>query len=283
MAIVNAHVHLIDIQSVLSEGDSGTLEYLKKLPAFVDIDQVLPTLSENEILRQMDEAGIERSILFALYCPILTASNEFVRDACERHPDRFWGYASVDPHDERAPDVLENAVIHYGLKGLKLHPPLQGIYPNDHRLWPLYHKAQELGIPVVLHVGCTPFGHLVRLDQAQPLLLDEVAIAFPQLKIVLPHLGTLWHQESFMLVEKHPNVYIDMAAYPYELRELVNNKIVERIGAKKWIFGTDFPMPYEGQTHRMADFVETVQNLPVSPEIKQGMFSTNLERLLAHP
>lgn len=280
MAIINAHVHLIDIQRVLAESGPDFIDYMKQIPAFADVERVLPTLSEESLLRQMDEAGIERSILFALYCPILQASNEFVRDACQRHPDRFWGYASVDPHDERAPEVLEHAITAYGLKGLKLHPPLQGFYPNDRKLWPLYGKAQELGIPVVLHVGCTPFGHLVRLDQAQPLLLDEVAIAFPRLKIVLPHLGTLWHQESFMLVEKHPNVYLDMAAYPYELRELVTPKIVERIGAHKWLFGTDFPMPYEGQTHRMADFVEVVRELPLTDTIKQGMFSTNLERLL---
>ena len=122
MAIINAHVHLIDIESALADSGNDTINYLRRLPALADIDRVLPMLSENEILRQMDEAGIERSILFALYCPILTASNEFVRNACERHPDRFWGYASVDPRDERAPEILENAVIHYGLKGLKLHP-----------------------------------------------------------------------------------------------------------------------------------------------------------------
>ncbi|WP_295438469.1 hypothetical protein [uncultured Thiodictyon sp.] len=56
---------------------------------------------------------------------------------------------------------------------------------------------------------------------------------------------------------------LDMAAYPYELRELVTPKIVERVGAHKWLFGTDFPMPYEGQTHRMADFVEVVNGLPL--------------------
>jgi len=280
MTIINAHAHLIDLPRVLADSGAGFFDYIKQIPAFADLDQVLDLLTEDELLRQMDEAGIERTILFALYCPILHASNEFVRDACRRHPDRFWGYASVDPHDERAPETLETAITQYGLKGLKLHPPLQDIYPNDHKLWPLYRKAEELGIPVVLHVGCTPFGHLVKLTQAQPLLLDEVAIAFPRLKLVLPHLGTLWHHESFMLVEKHPNVYIDMAAYPYELRELVTPKIVERIGTRKWLFGTDFPMPYEGRTHRMADFVEVVDALPLTAEVKQGMFSGNLERLL---
>ena len=84
-----------------------------------------------------------------------------------------------------------------------------------------------------------------------------------------------------MLVEKHPNVYVDMAAYPYELRELVTPKIVERIGAHKWLFGTDFPMPYEGRTHRMADFVEVIDELPLRDAIKQGMLSGNLQRLLA--
>jgi uncharacterized protein len=280
MSIINAHVHLIDVQSAMAGSSAAVLEYLKKIPGLGDVSRVLTVLSEDELLRQMDEAGIERSVLFALYGPILTASNEFVRDACLRHPDRFWGYASVDPHDERAPEILENAIVNYGLKGLKLHPPLQGVYPNDPKLWPLYEKAQALRIPVVFHVGGTPFGALVRLDQAQPILLDEVAIAFPELRIVLTHLGTLWHNESFMLVEKHPHVYIDMAAYPYEIRDLVNAHIVERAGSHKWLFGTDFPMPYEGRMHRMADFVETVRDLPLADGIKNGMFSGNLNRLL---
>jgi len=209
MSIINAHVHLIDIDVAMS--DARYLSYIKSIPTFSGIEQVIGMLGEDEILRQMDEAGIERTILFALYCPILYASNEFVRDACLRHPDRFWGYASVDPHDEKAPDVLENAVRNYGLKGLKLHPPLQNFYSNDRKLWPLYAKAESLGIPVVLHVGATPFGHLVKLGQAHPLLVDEVAIAFPDLKIILPHLGTLWHKESFMIAEKHPNLYIPIA------------------------------------------------------------------------
>lgn len=280
MTIVNAHAHLIDLQAALSGEGGAYLDYIKGIPTFADVDSVVPMLSEEEMLRQMDEAGIDRTILFALYCPLLQASNEFVRDACARHPDRFWGYASVDPHDGRAPEVLENAVTSYGLKGLKLHPPLQRFYPNDKKLWPLYEKARDLDIPVVLHVGATPFGHLVRLDQAYPVLIDDIAIAFPDLKIVLPHLGTLWHNESFMLVEKHPNLYVDTSAYPYELAELLDENIIKRVGVHKWLFGTDFPMPYEERMHRMADFVEAIDSLPVSEEIKSAIYSENVLRLL---
>lgn len=278
--MINAHVHLIDVPTVMARAGDAFVDYLKAIPAFADLDAVLPMLSEDEVLRQMDEAGIERSILFALYCPLLYASNEFVRDACARHPDRFLGYASVDPHDEQAPAVLERAVREYGLRGLKLHPPLQDFYPNDRKLWPLYAKADELGIPVVFHVGTTPFGHLVKLNQADPLLLDDVACAFPGLAIVLTHLGTLWHHASFMVVEKHPQVYIDTASYPYEMVELLNEHLVQRIGAHKLLFGTDFPMPYEGRVHRMADFTDTLARLPLTDATKAAIGDGNIRRLL---
>jgi predicted TIM-barrel fold metal-dependent hydrolase len=280
MVTINAHVHLIDVETVMGANGDAFVDYIKGIAAFGDLDRVIPMLTQEEVLRQMDAAGIERSILFALYCPLLYASNEFVRDACSRHPDRFWGFASVDPHDEAAPDVLERAVREYGLKGVKLHPPMQNFYPNDRKLWPIYAKADELGIPVVFHVGTTPFGHMVRLDQAYPILIDEIANDFPTLRIMLTHLGTLWHHESFMLVEKHPQVYIDTASYPYEMIELMTPNLVERIGPDKLIFGTDFPMPYQGRLHRMADFTETLDGLDLTDAIKTNIRGPNLLNML---
>jgi len=74
-----------------------------------------------------------------------------------------------------------------------------------------------------------------------------------------------------------------MAAYPYEILDLVNSNIVERVGSAKWIFGTDFPMPYQGRMHRMADFVDAVRALPIEDSIKEGMFHENIKSLLCGP
>jgi predicted TIM-barrel fold metal-dependent hydrolase len=281
MRIINAHTHLIDTSEVFSSENRGYLNYLKGIPTFSGVDEVTKMVSLENLLNQMDEAEIEKSVLFAVDAPLLTASNEFVAGIIANNPDRFIGFASVNPNMNNAREVLENAIQNLGLTGVKLHPPLQNFYPNDTKVWPVYELASELGIPVVFHVGSTPFGNLVKLKQADPLLIDDVANEFPSLKIILTHLGTLWHNESFMITEKHPNVYIDTAAYPYEISEILTEKLIMRIGENKFIFGTDFPMPYEGKMHRLKDFVDCIKSLSISKELKERIFALNFEGLMA--
>lgn len=280
MKIINTHVHLIEIDKVMQDNGMQYISFLKEIPSFISVQQVTRMISVENLLSQMDEAGVTQSVLFAMYAPILYASNEFVAAICKQYPGRFTGFASVEITKPEAPDMLEEAVTKLGLKGLKLHPPLQGFYPNDKNYWPLYKKAKELNIPVVFHVGSTPFGNLVKLNQAYPVLIDEIANDFPELKIILTHLGTLWHNESFMIAEKHPNVYIDTAAYPYEIKELFNENLIRRVGENKFIFGTDFPMPYEGKLHRIKDFVDCIHHLNISSELKERIFHTNFENLM---
>jgi len=280
MRIINTHTHLIDTSVVFAEDQLHQLDYLKGIATFSDLDEVVAMVSLESLLSQMDEAHVEKSVLFAFDGPLLTASNQFVADTCNKFPNRFLGFASVDPNKKDACKKLSDAVENLHLKGLKLHPPLQNFYPNDKKVWPIYELANELGIPVVFHVGTTPFGSLVKLKQADPILIDDIANDFPELKIILTHLGTLWHNESFMITEKHPNVYIDTAAYPYEIKEMLTENLIMRVGEEKFIFGTDFPMPYEGKMHRIKDFVECVMELKISDELKERIFYGNFEALM---
>jgi predicted TIM-barrel fold metal-dependent hydrolase len=279
MKIINAHVHLIELEMVMQD-QVKYLGLLQSIPSFTNIEETVRLLSPEVILQQMREAGVDKSILFACYAPILYASNDFVAKMCRQYPEKFIGFASVNPKEANAPQALEHAVKNLGLRGLKLHPPLQDFYPNSKEMWPVYEMAAALHIPVVFHVGSTPFGSLVKLSQADPMLIDEVAIAFPKLNIILTHLGTLWHNETFMVVEKNPNVYLDTAAYPYEIKDMLTKNMVERIGETKLIFGTDFPMPYEKKVHHMKDHVECIKALNLSDEVKENIFPRNLERIL---
>lgn len=280
MRIINTHTHLIDTSVVFADDQIHYLDYLKGIPTFSDLDDVVAMLSLDNLLAQMDEAKVEKSVLFAMDGPLLSAGNQFVADVCSKMPERFYGFASVDPNKENAKEKLSDAIENMNLKGLKLHPPLQNFYPNDKKVWPIYALASELGIPVVFHVGTTPFGSLVKLKQADPILIDDIANDFPKLKIILTHLGTLWHHESFMITEKHPNVYIDTASYPYEIGEILTENLIMRVGEEKFIFGTDFPMPYEGKMHRIKDFVECIMKLKISMELKERIFSGNFEAIM---
>jgi predicted TIM-barrel fold metal-dependent hydrolase len=279
MKIINSHIHLVEIEKMMQEKEKY-LGFLESIASFKNIQETLPLLTVETVLKQMEEAGITQSVLFACDAPLLYASNEFVANICKLHPQKFIGFASVNPKKDDAVKILENAITQLGLRGLKLHPPLQDFYPNDQVAWPVYQMASTLKIPVVFHVGSTPFGSMVKLSQANPILIDDVATAFPSLKIILTHLGTMWHNETFMLVEKNPNVYVDTAAYPYEIKALLTKELIERIGENKIIFGTDFPMPYEGKTHNMKDNVDAINAINVCDEIKKKIFCDNFERIL---
>jgi len=277
---INAHVHMVEVEKALKGDLKKALS--QDISIFQNLQAAIKLMDPKALLAQMDEAGIERSVLYACEAPILYASNEYVALLCERYKGRLIGFASVDPKRRDAIKVVENAVKKLGLKGLKFHPPLQRFYPNDKRFFPIYKKADELGIPIVFHVGSTPFGSMVRLDQANPILIDEIACAFPKMKIILTHLGTLWHNESFMVVEKNPNVFIDTAAYIYEIKELLTADTVERVGAKKFIFGTDYPTSYGGNVHSMKDFVNCINGLDLPSDIKEGIFYKNFQKILGN-
>lgn len=278
MEIINAHVHLIELEKMLQT--QGETSLPRSISVLKHIESALPMLRPDTLIQQMDEAKVARSILYAVEAPIVYSSNEYVAGLCEAYPDRFIGFASVHPLKEDACRTLEQAVSELGLVGLKLHPPLQQFAPDDERVFPVYETAARLDIPVVFHVGTTPFGSLCRLAHANPLLVDEVAVRYPQLRIMLTHLGTLWHNEAFMVVEKNPNVFIDTAAYIDEIRTILTPDIVRRIGADKIIFGTDYPMPYADKPHHMKEFVDCVAALPLKQDEIGGILHGNVEVLL---
>lgn len=278
MRIVNAHVHMIELGKMIERQPDLALP--AGIAVLRDLEATLPMLLPQTLIAQMDEAGVDKSIIYAVEAPLVYASNEYVHALCRQFPDRLMGFASVNPKAADAPAILERAVREMGLPGLKLHPPLQNFFPDDEAVFPVYQKAMELDIPVVFHVGTTPFGAMCRLAQADPLRIDEVAVKFPQLRILLTHLGTLWHNEAFMVVEKNPNVFIDTAAYITEIPQILTPDMVQRIGPEKIIFGTDYPMPYGSRPHRMKDFVDCIRGLNLPEKTIAGIFSGNLERLL---
>ncbi|GAX62296.1 metal-dependent hydrolase [Candidatus Scalindua japonica] len=278
MKIVNAHVHMIELEKMVKKNAGH------KVPGGIsvlqDIEATMPLLSPEVLIGQMEDAGVSQSVLYAVDAPIVYSSNEYVQTLCAQFPDRLMGFASVNPNDKDAVERLDKAVNEQGLRGLKLHPPLQNFFPNNESVFPIYEKAVELKIPVVFHVGTTPFGSLARLSQANPILIDDVAVEFPDLRIMLTHLGTLSHLEAFMVVEKNPNVYIDTSAYLYEIKELLTMNLITRLGPHKIIFGTDYPMPYAGLIHQMKDFVECLKGLNLTEDILEGIFYKNFETFM---
>lgn len=165
------------------------------------------------------------------------ATSEFVR----AYPDKLIGFLSVHPHDVDCLEEIERSVSDLGLRGLKLGPNYQNFDPLGEAAFRVYRRAQELRLPIVFHTGTSPV-RLADLDYAHPRHFDRVAIAFPELKMVLAHMAHPWQATTIAVIRKHPNVYADISALFYRPWSFYNCMLL----AQEWgvlhklLFGTDY-------------------------------------------
>jgi uncharacterized protein len=193
----------------------------------------------------LDEAGAEHAIVIALVSRHfgLNISNEFVAEYVASDPARLTGFACVDPNDPQAVPKLRDAIENMGLRGLKLAPPYQSFHPHSPEAWAIYEAAADLGIVVMFHQGAV-FAARGPLEHANPVLLDKVAAAFPDMRIIIAHMGQPWYAETVALMSKHPNVYADLSARFHRPWQLHNALLAARDYRveHKLLFGTDFPL-----------------------------------------
>jgi len=179
--------------------------------------------TEEEMVAELEAEGVFGVLLAwdaETYTGLPPVSNDYVASVVRRFPERFVGFASVDPHKGHAAvEELERAVRELGLVGLKLHPVAQNFRPDDDRFYPLFAKAAELGIPVLIHTGNTglgagtPGGMGMKLERARPIYLDTLAAEFPELTIVGAHPSWPWQDEMIMIALHKSNVYIDLSGW----------------------------------------------------------------------
>ncbi len=175
--------------------------------------------------------------------------NEYVADYVRQHPDRLIGFAAVDPSDDDPAGELQQAVEGLGLKGLKLAPAYQNFHPMDPRIQPVYEMAQRLAVPVMFGKA-SPHIARVPLKYGHPELLEDVAVAYPELRMCVTHMGCPWQAETIALIRKHPNVYADLSgvhAHPWELYNTLRLALEYGV-MHKILFGTDYPFFTAEQT-----------------------------------
>lgn len=196
--------------------------------------------------RQLLEAtaGMDKVIVFGIDAPFcgITADQERIAEFAREHADRFVGWCSVNPNDPDCVQRLEYYVDDLGLRGLKCSPIYQNWDPQDPRHLPLFRRAEQLGIPVNIHQG-TSFVRPGPLKFANPIQLEDIAVACPDLRIVIAHMGHPWEDECVVLIRKHPNLYANVSALHYRpLRHYQAFVTAMEYGVEhKLIFGSDFP------------------------------------------
>ena len=165
------------------------------------------------------------------------------------HPDKLIGFLSVHPHDPAALDEIDRATQALGLRGIKLGPNYQNFDPLGEEAFRVFRRAEELGLPILLHQGTSPV-QFADLDFAHPRHVDRVAMAFPRLKLILAHLGHPWQPDCIVVIRKHPNVYADISAQFYRPWSSYNAfRLATEWGVlHKLLFGSDFPIATPQET-----------------------------------
>ena len=233
-------------------------------------------LTAEQIVEAMDRAGIRTLMLSAWHRPgQWVFHNDQVAEMTRQFPDRFVGVAAVNLEKPvEAVRELERAVKELGFKALRVVPWLWNRPPNDKFYFPLYVKCIELDIPFCTQVGHT--GPLMPSETGRPVpYLDEVALTFPELKIVAGHIGFPWTEEMIGVAWKHENVYIDTSAYlpRYYPPQLIH--YLKTYGKEKVLFGTNFPQL------SLEKCVQQVEDLGLSDEVAARFLFQNARRVFS--
>ncbi len=249
----------------------------------VKVDQAtFEGVSLEDMIRRMDDAGIERSMLIAAkvgpadHRACYHVPYSMVADAVQKYPDRFLGLAGVDPTEGmRGVREMERAVREYGFIGAHLYPHWFELAPDHARYYPFYAKCVELDVPIQMQVGQSLVydKSFPRRSVGRPITLDSVACDFPELKLIGIHIGIPWTDEMIAMAWKHENVFIgsDAHAPRYWPQSFIH--YINTFGQDKVIFGTDFPV---------LDFKETmrqIDELELRPVPKQKFLRENAIRI----
>jgi predicted TIM-barrel fold metal-dependent hydrolase len=207
--------------------------------------------------------------------------NELVAEFAATNADIAIAFASIDPLRGAAAVSEARAIVKTGaIRGLKLHPPLQQFAPNDRVAYPLYEVFAEARLPVIFHTGHSGIGTGmrggggIRLKYGDPMLIDDVAVDFPDMPIIMAHPSFPWQDEAISVCLHKPQVYIDLSGWSPKyfsptLVQYANTQLKHKV-----LFGSDYPMLTPDRW--LGDF----ERIAIRDEVRPLILKENAVRLL---
>ena len=206
--------------------------------------------------------------------------NEEIAEVAAANPDVLIPFASVDPNRKDAVAEAKRLIRDHAFRGFKFHPNIQAFFPNDRAVYPLYEAIAEAGLPVLFHSGHSgigsglPGGGGIRLKYSNPMHVDDVAVDFPDLPIVLAHPSFPWQDEAISVALHKQQVYIDLSGwspkyFPPQLIRYANTLLADRV-----LFGSDYPLITPDRW--LADF----ERADFKDEVRPLILKENAIRLL---
>jgi len=208
-------------------------------------------------------------------------SNEEVAETANQNSDVMIPFASIDPAKGKfGAREARRLIKDYGVKGFKFHPQIQEFYPNDRNAYVIYEAIAEAGLPALFHTGHSGMGTGmrggggIRLKYGNPMYVDDVAVDFPDMPIILAHPSWPWQDEALSICMHKPQVYIDLSGwspkyFPPQLVQHANTQLKH-----KMLFGSDYP--WITPDRWLADFAE----IDIRPEVRPLILKENAIQLL---
>lgn len=268
---VDCHTHIWRREHWSDEVAAET-QRARRRPAVLDIDDATHWGAMQ---------AVDRAIVFGLYAVHLgiLVPNDYVARYVIQHPDKLIGFACIDPNQLNYMDELHRATQDLGLRGLKLGPIYQNYHPMDERMMPVYEYCQRNHLPILIHQGTT-FPRRAPLKFASPLQLEDVALAYPDLTVVIAHMGHPWMEETLVLIRKQPNFYWDVSALFYRPWQFYNGLILalEYGVAEKLLMGSDFPFTTPADNIQALKRVNHVTGSSGLPQVPDDIIVRLIER-----
>ena len=234
-------------------------------------------------LKYLDAAGIDRAVLINYVAPDVIGFtpevNQFIADYVKADPKRLIPCGGIHPRHSRNIQAEIEQILQLKIRMIKIHPPHQLLFPNDYlngvkELELIYRAAENNGIPVMFHTGTSIFPG-ARNRYGDPIYIDDVAVDFPKLKIILAHGGRpLWMQTAFFLLRRHQNVFLDISGIPPKALLKYFPRLDEI--AEKTLFGTDWPGP---GVPEIEENLDAFRALALGEKIQQQILSQTALRI----
>lgn len=270
--IVDTHTHFLSIDT---DCDQQVFDDMRR--GGIDPDTWRFTAEDH--LRATQDADV--AIVFGLQAERTGwhVPNEAVAAHVRLAPDRLIFFASIDPSQGSYPAELERCHQHLGCQGVKIGPVYQGVPPLDKRYYGIYAYCQRHGLPIIAHMATT-FSSGVPLEYARPIYMDQVACDFPDLKIVIAHMGHPWEGETIAVIRKQPNLYADISALYYRPWQFYNTMrlAVEYKAEASLLFGSDFPATTTGDSLRGVRAVNAIVGRSGLPPVPRTLVEEIIHR-----
>ena len=275
--IIDVHCHVWE-KHLVTGGLRGLLDSVAA-ELRIQNPESIQNGSIERLIREMDDAGIDKSVILPIDFEFLCAGGGFTfRDFndlagryAKSHPERIVAFAGVDPRRGAAAAAeLRRCVEEMGFRGLKLWT-VTGFFPDDTSYYPLYEEAARLGVTVLVHTGLGPGESY--LKTCRPAYVDKIAVDFREINFILAHVGTPWVDEALAVALKNRNVYVDISAwqrisriFPLGFAQVLSMAKLIHGGVHKVLFGSDWPLFTEIYTQK--EWVNAVRALEHPPALQ---------------